>query len=106
MNPPTDPHHLEQRIDAILRDRQKLRTTYLPRVIAKAEQVYPPSLQRSINAHRIAVDEARLYAAGMGTSTIGELRGRSRQLVDQAVIALARRYFLSYPELLERDEAV
>lgn len=103
MNQPTNPHHLEQRINAILRDRQKLKSTYLPRVIAKAEHVYPPNIQRVLNAHRISLDEARLYAAGMTPTTIGALRGRSRQLVDQAVVELTRRYLLSYPELLDGE---
>lgn len=104
MTDQTHHHDNHDRIDAILGDRKALKAL-LPKVIAKAEATYDPRLQRVLDQHRIVVEEARFYAAGMGTTTIAGLRGKSKQAVDQGVVKLVRRYLLSYPELMEEDDA-
>ncbi len=100
MTNPLDHQAIQTRIEALLRDRQALKAI-LPKIIAKAETVYPPYLQRLLDHHSVALDEARLYAAGVSPTEIAGRRGKTRQNVDGEVVSLARRYLTAWPELLE-----
>src|SRR4051812_35120907 len=100
MTNPTDHQDITKRIEALLRDRKALKAI-LPRIIEKAETVYPPYLQHLLDHHSVALDEARLYAAGVSPTLIADRRGKTRQNVDGEVVSLARRYLHTWPELLE-----
>src|SRR3954462_2536969 len=100
MTNPNDHLDTTTRIEALLRDRKALKAI-LPKIIAKAETVYPPYLQHLLDCHSVALDEARLYAAGVSQTEIAGRRSKTRQNVDGEVDSLARRYLHTWRELLE-----
>lgn len=99
----TDHQTTQAAIETLLRDRDALKRI-LPKVLKKADETYPPHILISLDRHRIAVEEARLYDAKVGPTTIAGIRGKSKQAVSQSVVNLVRRYLLAYPELMDSEE--
>ncbi len=93
-------------IGNILRDRQRLRSL-LPAVIEHAETELPHDLEHRMQTWSEAVQDTRLYLAGMTQTAIGQMRFpyNSRQMVERRILSVVRQVLERHPELLQGGDS-
>lgn len=90
------------KIHTILRNRQRLRSL-LPAIVEHAAEEYPNDIQQRMEAWSRAVEDVRLYLAGMTQTAIGQMHFpyNSRQMVERRIVSVARQVLERHPELLK-----
>ncbi len=94
------------KIHTILRNRQRLRSL-LPAIVEHAAEEYPTDIQQRIEAWSRAVEDVRLYLAGMTQTAIGQMHFpyNSRQMVERRIVSVARQVLERHPELLKSGDS-
>ena len=94
------------KIHTILRNRQRLRSL-LPAIVEHAETELPSDIQQRMEAWSRAVEDVRLYLAGMTQTAIGQMHFpyNSRQMVERRIVSVARQVLERHPELLQGGDS-
>ncbi len=94
------------KIRTILRNRQRLRSL-LPAIVEHAAEEYPTDIQQRMEAWSRAVEDVRLYLAGMTQTAIGQMHFpyNSRQMVERRIVSVARQVLERHPELLKGGDS-
>ena len=94
------------KIHTILRNRQRLRSL-LPAIVEHATEEYPNDIQQRMEAWSRAVEDVRLYLAGMTQTAIGQMHFpyNSRQMVERRIVSVARQVLERHPELLKGGDS-